>query len=249
MNPTLLRALKGAPISTLIALRFFVTAGPSTLAQWTGYDRKTTAKALAAMESMGLVLTSGRYDAYRLTEHAETQLPLFIPAQLAPNYDVASFEGENLPLVSHEEDDVNTTHDRVLTILPIMKREGENLPLARLTTYLAHKTGYSPNPIRKAIAQALEQGDDPYDIEYSIDAWLAYCEDHSGVKVPGALVAARIRDGQPAPPEYQQRTDVKHSFASWCSVLDRDPNDEEPATDAGNGGYRVPPGYEDLISY
>ncbi len=76
-----LRALKGAPLSVLVALAMFGRSGTSALEIATGYNTEAVAKALRALAGMGYVENLGRYNGWRLTS-AAVQLPLFTPTQL-----------------------------------------------------------------------------------------------------------------------------------------------------------------------
>lgn len=78
---TFLRALRGAPLSVLIAIRIF--PGPASLLQLaaaTGYDQHTCARATQALEAMGY-LQRAHYRGWQLTGSAQ-QLPLWTPNEL-----------------------------------------------------------------------------------------------------------------------------------------------------------------------
>lgn len=197
MDTLTLRALKGAPLSTLIALTILRHAGPIALSELTGYDRKTTAQALRTLERMGFTQAEGRYDAYRLT-NPEQQLPLWTPAELS---DGAHIEGENLPLPcssssgsslkdypKHEDNNHNG--------------EGENLPLpsraARHTgDWLAACTGLTQKQAIHKFA-ALEAGGATWP-EYELNArrWLTFALDHDSIKNKGAFILSRLSQWAP----------------------------------------------------
>ena len=81
-NPVrFLRALKGAPLSVLIAIRIF--PGPASLLQLaavTGYDQHTCARATEALAAMGY-LERVHYRGWRLSSEAQ-QLPLWTPGEI-----------------------------------------------------------------------------------------------------------------------------------------------------------------------
>ncbi len=84
MDPELrlLRSLRGAPLSVLLALRYLGRAGNADLVNATGYEHDTVTKGLRLLAGLGLVEQWGRYRGWQLAALA-VQLPLFIPAQLA----------------------------------------------------------------------------------------------------------------------------------------------------------------------
>ncbi len=70
-NPVLyLRALKGAPLALLLALRLAGEATITGLALVTGYDRKSVARGLAALQRMELASHDHRAQPWRLTPEA-----------------------------------------------------------------------------------------------------------------------------------------------------------------------------------
>jgi hypothetical protein len=77
----LLRALKGAPLSVLLALRCLGRAGIADLTATTGYGHEAVAEGLRGLAGMGFVVQTSRYHARQLTPPG-VQLRLFIPAQL-----------------------------------------------------------------------------------------------------------------------------------------------------------------------
>ncbi len=88
---TLLRALKGAPLSVLIAIRLF--PGPANLLQLsaaTGYERTAIAQAVNSLELMGFV-ERAHYRGWRLSGLAQ-QLPLWTPSEIG--------EGDDAPRIA-----------------------------------------------------------------------------------------------------------------------------------------------------
>jgi len=78
---TLLRSLKGAPLSVLIAIRLF--PGPASLLQLaaaTGYERTAVTQAVTGLELMGLV-ERAHYRGWQLSR-AAAQLPLWTPSEI-----------------------------------------------------------------------------------------------------------------------------------------------------------------------
>ena len=72
-SPITLRSLKGAPLSTLVALHLANTSLPNKdLLAWTGYSDKTIAHALDLLHSMGLVVHDGRRLGWSLTHKGST---------------------------------------------------------------------------------------------------------------------------------------------------------------------------------
>lgn len=234
MNPMMLRALKGAPLAVLVALATIHRAGPDTLSTWTGYDRKTTSRALTTLQQMGLVEHGGRYDGYRLTANAQ-QLPLWTPGELETGEgEFLPVEGENLPLplCSSSSSLINARVNKLKQLLP--QSEGENIPLPpelaaaaeEIATELASSTGYTFARILADVSHALSQGDPPAQIRADAAGWIRFARTKKGIYNPGAFVCARIRTGQPPPDPHGLEAAIK-------------------ATEA----YEVPEGYEDLISH
>jgi len=78
---TLLRSLKGAPLSVLIAIR--LCPGPASLLQLaaaTGYERTAVTQAVTGLEMMGFV-ERAHYRGWQLTR-AAVQLPLWTPCEI-----------------------------------------------------------------------------------------------------------------------------------------------------------------------
>ena len=77
INPlTILRSLKGAPLSCLMALMFATKpVGKEWLSRITGYSDKPVAAALDYLLEMGFVTTSGRYESWQIKQNV-FQLPL-----------------------------------------------------------------------------------------------------------------------------------------------------------------------------
>jgi len=78
---TLLRSLKGAPLSVLIAIR--LCPGPASLLQLaaaTGYERTAVSQAVTSLEMMGFV-ERAHYRGWQLTR-AAVQLPLWTPCEI-----------------------------------------------------------------------------------------------------------------------------------------------------------------------
>lgn len=86
MNPhnvSLIRSLKGAPASIIMALVFCghaLTNGQ--LEKYTGYSDKPIARGLALLESLGFAQYNGFANGWSLTATAHKQLPLFNDDQL-----------------------------------------------------------------------------------------------------------------------------------------------------------------------
>lgn len=103
-NPfVLLKALKGAPLSVLIALRLILRPASETdLARATDYNRETVAIALGRLEQLGLV-DRAHMRGWQLTAPAY-QLPLFTPGELEGGEAVESFAAPEPVLLLPSED-------------------------------------------------------------------------------------------------------------------------------------------------
>lgn len=75
---TMLRAIKGAPVSIVLALMLYPerSLGPAQLAALTGYSRNTIASALQVLAELGLAQRHARYSGWRLTLATQQ---LFLP--------------------------------------------------------------------------------------------------------------------------------------------------------------------------
>ena len=96
---TLLRALKGAPLSVLIAIRLF--PGPANLLQLsaaTGYERTAIAQAVDTLELMGFV-ERAHYRGWRLSGLAQ-QLPLWTPSEIGEGDDTPRLASRPAGLLS-----------------------------------------------------------------------------------------------------------------------------------------------------
>ena len=78
INTVMVRALRGAPISCLIAIALArQPVGNQWLTRVTGYSDKPISEAMKTLKEFGLVVTNGRYDSWRLADN-NFQLPFSI---------------------------------------------------------------------------------------------------------------------------------------------------------------------------
>ena len=128
---TLLRALKGAPISIVVALLIQPanrSHGPQSLAALTGYDRGTVSNALVALAEMDLVQNHGRYRGWSLTTLSR-QLLLPVATLEDPHSDVQLTLTDVDSKLHHTAANCHTLSETCtpspLTVPPAPTREGE----------------------------------------------------------------------------------------------------------------------------
>lgn len=216
MNPDLLllRGLRGAPLSVLLALRFLGRAGRNHLMSVTGYDRDAVTLALRTLGDLGFAVQVGRYNGWQLTPTA-VQLPLFIPSQLAGR-SIEREDGKTVfpqggggLLASHSEL-INLTTTTVSedgkTVLPAHDFAAlpevlwpEAIHLAELLTV---RLNCGRAKARAAVTAALARGEAPAHVELQLlqwASWLAVAANRQGLRYPGLFVARKLSEGE-APP-------------------------------------------------
>lgn len=195
---SLLRALKGAPISCLVALHFSNRAvGNKWLVTATGYKANSIIDAMDALVELGHAVRVSRYSGWQLTDKG-SQLPLF--ATLKNEVDLI-----NLPSCSCSLIDRELLLPSSLKLQLQQEREVDliNLPpaYALLIPYFLDRIGPANTVLENALQHAADAGDDPAAIATRIEEWLAYLgsEKAKGIQNPGAFVAKQITNGQSTP--------------------------------------------------
>ncbi len=221
----LLRALKGAPLSVLLAIRYLGRAGTSDLDAATGYDHEAIARALRALASMGFIVNAGRYHGWQLTSTA-VQLPLFTPSQIEEGdasrergisavergFSALPLQGEEGVLTQLElsDSELNTSSpsvtERGISALPAELAADAD----RLTELLVARLTCRRRRASEAVRAALLRGEAPAYVEMQLITWanwLAVEANRRGLRAPGMFVAAKLADAEPAP------TDASISWA------------------------------------
>jgi len=185
INPlTVLRSLKGAPLSCLMALMFATQpVGKEWLSRITGYSDKPVASALDYLLEMGFVTTSGRYESWQIKQNV-FQLPLgpenplpetsrnysdSLPTTTTINIDSNKIDKKAVEVVKEEPDSSNPNFEECHQIL---KSAGIGEPMA---SRLANKEHITP---------------------YYLIAHIQYARKK---KMDTALLIHRIRANDPAP--------------------------------------------------
>lgn len=190
---TLLRALRGAPL-TVLAACFILrhAAGPSQLAAATGYSRRTVTTALHALAAAGLIQQHARYHGWLPTAVAHQ---LFLPAP----------DGQTLPLPpSSSGSPFPPSPDRSDT--PPQPPDGNIFPLepawAAVAEDLTRYCSIPPTRAQQAVAAAQHRWD-PDQTRYYAYLHHAYATDSKTINNPPFFTAARIEDGTPPPDTYR----------------------------------------------
>jgi hypothetical protein len=155
INPlTILRSLKGAPLSCLMALMFATKpVGKEWLSRITGYSDKPVAAALDYLLEMGFVTTSGRYESWQIKQNV-FQLPLgpenplpessrnnsdSLPTTTAINIDSNKIDKKAVEVVKEEPEYYNPNFEECHHIL---KSAGIGEPMASRLVNIEHATPY-----------------------------------------------------------------------------------------------------------
>lgn len=155
INPlTVLRSLKGAPLSCLMALMFATQpVGKLWLSRITGYSDKPVAAALEYLLEMGFVTTAGRYESWQIKQNV-FQLPLApdnplpessrnysdsLPTTTAINIDSSNVDKKAV-VVAKEE--LETYKHYFSECHQILKSAGIGEPMATRLASMEHATPY-----------------------------------------------------------------------------------------------------------
>lgn len=202
----ILRTLRGAPLSCLIALALHhhQPVGVMQLMTDTGYCKSIVKQGLLALEQLGFAASTARFNAWQLTDQG-FQLPLFSTR-------LTESEGKTFTLASSSSSSLN---DRLcepesIKLLPQQQVEGEKITLdplyLDLIDFLLAETGATRKQAERAIAAASERQNYPAYIRYQVLRWLAYMQDYGkGINSPGAFICRKIERDEPCP-EWPNRT-------------------------------------------
>lgn len=192
---TLLRSLKGAPISVLMALLFHPaqSLGVAHLSRLTGYSDKPVAQALRLLADLQLAQNHNRYRGWVATTHVR-QLILGETENLRLAPSSSSSIGQR-PFPPEPDPTTTTTQPR----------ETENLRLpsawAHIAQTLVHRCTTPTHRATAAATAAMHRHDDPDHTLWQLLRWLSYCrsDDGAGINNPGAFIATRIEQDIPCP--------------------------------------------------
>lgn len=227
---TLLRALKGPPLSCLFALLLTHRAlGTNTLATLTGYSAKSVATGLNVLAQLGLAQCHGRYNSWLPTTRCRQMLLGENGSGPAiPDEDVNP-EAETLRLPSGSSS--RRERDPQLPILPTTTTttpsEPETLRLPsewqELADLLVERCGTPPHRAQTAIAAARHRHEHPAYTRWCILRWFSYCmsDDGNGINNIGGFIASRIHRGIPCPDWHQPESwsdlakEIQRAKAAW----------------------------------
>lgn len=205
----LLIALKGAPLSTIHALREFGRpCGAEEIAPVTGYKLGAISSALATLVVLGLVVNTRRYNGWQLTPRA-LQLPLFTSGDFAGSREKSDSRGGS------SNDELNIDGLNLLLLLPSHEKSDSRAePLAQPLM----KLGCPPDRALEVVTAALDDGDAPEALAERIQQWVAYCHSPEGktITARGLLIAKRIEQNAPIP-EFT-RTEPDAETCTGCGL-------------------------------
>ncbi len=215
-----LRALKGAPLSCLVALALANrSVGVLWLAGMTGYAKQAVTSAMQTLAQFGLAEQTNRYDGWRLTVSA-AQLPLFTLPQVA-SQDAARDENHPSPS-SSSSSLINLINliDQDKLLLPLPARDenhpsrDENHPspangnqpsysaeAVTCAEFLVERTACSRSAALSTMQALLDQGYYPAYLQLQALRWSIYAESEHGrtINHRGAFVLSKLRNGEPCP--------------------------------------------------
>ena len=238
---TVLRALKGCPLSIVMALLLYRTdnraLGPTHLAAITGYTRKTVSAALAVLAEMGLAQRHARYTGWTLAEHTRQ---LFLPTdapqltdstQLTADPEHLNLEGENSLLPPAEGK--NLPIDGENSPLPPKLVSSVHSPDSEDTTDLLTPGAATTNPKLAQILLdagvyhplALRIASDPWCTPRCAQAWIQDIrrqmeQPAHGIRSLPALLATNLQNHHVPPPEPAPADDSWRRFlCPRCSAF------------------------------
>jgi hypothetical protein len=227
---TLLRALKGPPLSCLFALLFANRPlGTTTLGTLTGYSAKSVTAGLNVLAQLGLAQNHGRYNGWLPTTHCRQMLLGENGSEPAIPAEGVNRETETLRLPPSGSSGGTCDPERPLstTTTTTIPSEPENLRLPpewqELADLLVERCGTPPHRAQAAVAAARDRREQPPETRYHILRWFSYCmsDDGNGINNVGAFTASRIRDGIPCPDWHRPEAwsdlakEIQRAEAAW----------------------------------
>lgn len=233
----LLRDLKGAPLSCLIALYIEHPhpVGQRALQMLTAFSKDAVSKAMNVLVNLHhLASRVGRYESWCLTTKGiQLRLPLFLalsenssaraPVEGGKNalemvvssglYISSSNDLEQTTTTTEREGDFSAFPPDAKPALDLLPSEASAL----IETYLR---GCKRAVAQNAVRAALERGDTLADIEVEMISWVIYAESPLGKGIRSASIhaAARIKSGEKCP-EFLFRVNKKdkHDGDAWAA--------------------------------
>jgi hypothetical protein len=258
----LLRALRGAPLSCLLALALTRRpSGSGWLTTLTGYRKDSVAAALRLLEQLGLVQNEGRYNGWRLTAGA-WRLSLFgggreaaekadAPSATSPEAGRAkiplsegdffailrsSSGGSLIDSLSRESEKPPPLPDGVKAEKSPSAGEPTALPpeAQRVADMLVERTACPRARANQAIAAARAERYYPSYLKMQIIYWLAYVRQHGrNIVSPGHFIASKLEHGEAAPNWVKLDPEEYRQVALLELALQAE---DEQANGEGNGG-------------
>jgi hypothetical protein len=215
-NPLLLlRALKGAPLSTFVALAILHRpVGVMQISDATGYYKTAVSQALRVLADLGLACQVARFNAWQLTDQGQ-QLPMW-PAQLGETLKV---EGAKITLDSGSSSsliDTEAFHSQPQEPLPL-HNEGAKITLdPDLADLLA---GCPPARSAPVVQAKLDAGWSVTQVERFLSWWILYVESPLGSSIhcsPAQFAITKLERDEPCPPFLHRRNDYDaHTGEAW----------------------------------
>lgn len=217
-NPLLLlRALKGAPLSTFIALAVLrQPVGVMQISDATGYYKTAVSQALRVLADLGLACQIARFNSWQLTDMGQ-QLPMW-PAQLGETLKV---EGAKITLDSGSSSsliDTEVSHSQPQEPLPL-PIEGAKITLdPDLTDLLAGCPTTRAEPVIQA---RLAEGWTQDEVTTFLSWWILYVESPLGSSIhcsPAQFAIAKLEHGETCPPFLHRQSPYDaHTGEHWRS--------------------------------
>ena len=199
-NVVVLRALKGAPVSCLLALLCVGrAAGMAELERWTGYSDKPVRKGLELLAELGYVQRHAHKRGWLLTAHGRQMV-------------LGESNPENFRVECSSSSSSLIEDDRVLpetTTTTTPKSEKFRVEFdeewRELLELLSVEAGCPRRKAGEVLAVCLERGDSVTVVEYDILRWLSYCLSREGesIKHRGGFIGSRLEAGIPCPGWHQ----------------------------------------------
>lgn len=205
---TLLRTLKGPPISVLMALLFHPGAGLGVhrIARLTGYSDKPVSQALQLLADLQLAQSHSRYHGWVATAHVRQLI-------LGENRDDStSFQAPNetetfrLPGSSSssiEDDPFRPGEGQTTTTTTPRETDIFRLPgeWQLIVGLLVDRCTTPRTRALSAVQKCIQRGDEPDYTQWAILRWLSYCQsdDGAGINNRGAYIASRLEQNLDCP--------------------------------------------------
>ena len=225
----LLRTLKGAPLSCIFAMLLWPdrSLDANTIANLTGYDRKTVSAGLATLSELALAQHHGRRAGWLLTATARQ---LILPSAITES------NGEKFPTLGCSSGLIlsSVSGEDLKPPPPQNPSNGEKFPtfaplpdpdpdVEDLITWLRDHIGCPDRLARIAARAATDREDYDEYTRYQALRWLAYTKDRHGSSLtfPGGFIARQLEKGYPCPDTFHEDPysalgqEINRAYSQW----------------------------------